>query len=101
MIESKVEISKPTPKSAGSKSTDTKKTEMNVKILKLDGSTVGQGEETAFTGKFIKGLQSNPVFRELFSDIELSNLTQKKIRDFDVYDFSIYCTFKPNKAPSS
>ncbi len=68
------------------------------KVLKLDGSVVGQGEETAFTGKFIKELKANALFASLFSKIELSNLVQKKIRDFDVYDFSIYCTFKPEKA---
>ncbi len=68
------------------------------RVLKLDGSVVGQGEEAAFTGKYIKELKSDPVFADLFSGIELSNLVQKKIRDFDVYDFSIYCTFKPEKA---
>ncbi len=67
------------------------------KVLKLDGSVVGQGEETAFTGKYIRELKSNAMFTQLFSSIELSNLVQKKIREVDVYDFSIYCTMKPVK----
>ena len=75
----------------------TTRTATDTKILKLDGSVVGQGEETAFTGKFIKELKASPVFSGLFSSIELSTLVQKKIRDFDVYDFSIYCTFIPGK----
>ena len=70
------------------------------RVLKLDGSVVGQGEETAFTGKFIQQLKADPIFTGLFSGVELSNLVQRKIREFDVYDFSIYCTFKPEKAPA-
>ena len=67
------------------------------RVLKLDGSVVGPGEETASIGKFIKELKADEVFNDLFSSIELSNMVQKKIRDFDVYDFSIYCAFKSNK----
>ena len=68
-------------------------------VLRLDGSVVGPGEETASIGKFLKELKNNPVFNELFSSIELSNMVQKKVRDFDVYDFSIYCTFKDQPPP--
>ncbi len=68
------------------------------RVLRLDGSVVGPGEETASVGKFLKELKINPMFNELFSSIELSNFVQKKIRDFDVYDFSIYCTFKHQPA---
>ncbi len=90
------------PKSADKKgaSKDKKddKNPADPKILKLSGSVVGQGEETAFTGKFIKELKANTVFSRLFSGIELSSLVQKKIREFDVYDFSITCTFRSDKA---
>lgn len=65
--------------------------------LKLNGSVVGKGEETAYAGKFIKELKSNPVFNELFDEIELSTINQKKIKDFDVYDFVIQCNFKKGK----
>ena len=65
--------------------------------LKLEGSVVGKGEETALAGKFIKELKANPFFNELFSEIELSTINQKRIKDFDVYDFVILCTFKKGK----
>lgn len=67
------------------------------RILQLDGSVVGSGQETADIGRFLKQLKDDAVFNELFSAIELSNMTQRKVRDYDVYDFSIYCTFKPEK----
>lgn len=65
--------------------------------LKLNGSVVGKGEETAYAGKFIKELKSNLAFNELFDEIELSTINQKKIKDFDVYDFVIHCNFKKGK----
>lgn len=68
-----------------------------VSHLKLGGSVVGKGEETAYTGKFIKELKANPLFGELFDEIELSTINQKKIKDFDVYDFVIMCRFKKGK----
>lgn len=74
---------------------------IQVKVLRIDGSAVGQGEETAFVGKFIKELKSNPLFSDLFSDIDLFRIEQKKIRDFDVYDFSLSCIFKNEKVESA
>ncbi|OIO37943.1 MAG: hypothetical protein AUJ72_03500 [Candidatus Omnitrophica bacterium CG1_02_46_14] len=68
-----------------------------IKQLKLDGSLVGRGEETALAGKFIKELKSNPLFSELFSEIELAAMRQKRIKEFDVYDFVILCNFKKGK----
>ncbi len=65
--------------------------------LRLDGSVVGKGEETAYTGKFIKELKTNPFFKGLFDEIELETMNQKRIKDFDVYDFVILCTFKKGK----
>ena len=65
--------------------------------LGLEGSVVGKGQETAYTGKFIKELKANPLFNELFVEIELSTMNQKRIKDFDVYDFVILCTFKKGR----
>jgi Tfp pilus assembly protein PilN len=67
------------------------------KQLRLDGSLVGRGEETALAGKFIKELKSNPLFNELFNEIELVTMKQKRIKEFDVYDFEILCNFKKGK----
>lgn len=62
--------------------------------FKLDGSVVAKGQETAFIGRFIKELKSNTLFIELFDEIELTNINQKKIKDVDVYDFTVICVFK-------
>lgn len=64
------------------------------KMLKLEGSVVGPGEETALIGKFIKKMKGNALFDKLFAEIEPANINQKKIREFDVYDFTIGCVFK-------
>lgn len=66
--------------------------------LLLEGSAVGQGEETAIIGKFIKELKNNKLLSELFEDVRLSTINQRKIRDFDVYDFALSCQFKKGKA---
>jgi hypothetical protein len=65
--------------------------------LVLEGSAMGQGQETAFIGKFLKQLKDNPLFSDLFSDIKPFNINQRRIKDFDVYDFMIYCRFKKEK----
>ena len=64
------------------------------RVLNLEGSVVGPGQETAFIGKFIKQLKENPRFSELFDDVKLSNMNQKKIKEFDVYDFVLVALFK-------
>ncbi len=71
-----------------------------VKVLRLEGSAVGQGQETAAVGKFIKELKENDGLEDVFQDIKLSDINQKKIRDTDVYDFVLICVFKPGKSPS-
>lgn len=65
--------------------------------LKIQGSAVGQGEETAVIGKFIQALKENPVITEIFDDIRLDTINQKKIRDTDAYDFTLLFTFKKGK----
>ena len=70
-----------------------------VSQLKLQGSVYsGGGEETAYIGKFIKELKSNAFFNEVFEEIQLPPINQKKIKDFDVYDFTILCNFKKGKS---
>ena len=67
------------------------------RVLNLEGSVIGSGQETAIIGKFIKQLKESPRFGELFEDIKLSAINQKKIKDFDVYDFVLVGIFKKEK----
>ena len=67
------------------------------KGLKLEGSVIAEGQETATVGRFIKGLKDNPQFNALSEDIQLSNMIQKKIKEVDVYDFTLICPFKKDK----
>lgn len=67
------------------------------KSLELDGSILAQGEETAAIAKFIKGLKENSQFGPLFGDIQLSTLNQRRIKDLDVYEFTLVCVFKKDK----
>lgn len=69
-----------------------------IRYLRIEGSAVGQGDETASIGKFIAELKENPLLDELFDDVRLSNIKQKKIREFDVYDFLLVCVFRKGKA---
>ena len=69
------------------------------KVLRLEGSAVGPGQETAIIGKFIKELKENAGLEEIFQDVKLSDINQKKIRDADVYDFVLICVFKQGKSP--
>ncbi len=73
---------------------------VKIKTLRIDGSAVGQGQETAFIGKFIKELKENASLSKIFQDVKLSNINQKKIREADVYDFSLTCIFRPEKGGS-
>ncbi len=76
------------------------KSHAKIKTLRIDGRAVGQGQETAFIGKFIKELKENASLSEIFQDVKLSNINQKKIREADVYDFSLTCIFRPEKRSS-
>ena len=67
------------------------------RVLKLEGSVTASGQETAFIGKYVKSLKENATFAELFRDIELSDINQRKIKEFDVYDFVLLCKFKRGK----
>ena len=67
------------------------------RYLVLEGSAVGQGQETAFIGKFLKQLKDSVFFSGLFADIKPFNINQRRLKDYDVYDFMIYCRFKKDK----
>ena len=67
------------------------------KFLIIEGSAVGAGQETAFIGKFLKQLKDNPMFTNLFQDIKPSNINQRRIKEYDVYDFMIICRFRKDK----
>lgn len=62
--------------------------------LKLLGSAVGAGQETAYIGRYVKGLKESSRMTELFDQVEVSNIYQRKAGDHDVYDFELSCTFK-------
>ncbi|MBI4352709.1 MAG: hypothetical protein HY593_02165 [Candidatus Omnitrophica bacterium] len=62
--------------------------------LRLDGSVIGQGQETAFIGRFLKELKDNRFFADVFQDVDLSDMKQKRIKDYDVYDFVVVAKFK-------
>jgi len=66
------------------------------RYLVLEGSAVGSGQETAFIGKFLKQLKDNPLFINLFQDISPTHINQRRLKEFDVYDFTIYCKFRKN-----
>jgi Tfp pilus assembly protein PilN len=70
-------------------------------FLKVEGSTVAQGQETAYVGKFIKELKDNKTLSGVFEGIELSDMNQRKIREYDVYDFVLMCKFKKGLAGKS
>jgi hypothetical protein len=76
--------------------TDNSKAPIN-HYLVLEGSAVGQGQETAFIGKYLKQLKDTAYLSDLFSDIKPYNINQRRLKDFDVYDFMIYCKFKKDK----
>lgn len=69
-----------------------------VKVLKLEGSVMAPGQEASFVGKFLKSLKDNPDFSRIFSDVQLSSMSQRRIKDYDVYDFVITCTFRRERA---
>lgn len=86
------------PKKPGDVKKDAATTTITTKILRLEGSVMASGQETAFIGKYVKSLKDNVYFSQLFSDVEVSNINQRKIKEFDVFDFVLFCKFKKGKA---
>ena len=72
---------------------------MHEKVLILEGSAIGAGQETAYIGKFLKEIKSNAMFVDLFSDIQASNINQKRFGEYEVYGFTVSCRFKEDKSP--
>lgn len=64
--------------------------------LSIDGSAVSvQGEEMIdLIGGFMSVLKKDEVFSEQFSEIKLISSRRKKIGNFDVMDFNLYCQFR-------
>ncbi|MEI8345236.1 MAG: PilN domain-containing protein [Candidatus Omnitrophota bacterium] len=67
-------------------------------VLRLEGSAYSPGNETETIGRFIKELKSDPFFSVYFSNIELVNINQRKIKEHEVYDFLIECVFNTPKS---
>lgn len=72
--------------------------EAKIKLLRLEGGAIGKGQETAHIGKFLKSLKESPTLAPHFSQMELTNINQRKANDYDVYDFEILCVFKEGAA---
>lgn len=68
-----------------------------VRYLKLEGSAIGPGQEMAFIGKFLKSLKENARLSALFGEIEVSSINQRKIKEYDVADFTMIFVFKKDK----
>jgi hypothetical protein len=64
------------------------------KVLALEGSVIGKGQETAYIGRCLKECKDNAFFKGIFEDIEVTNIVEKKVKEFDVYDFLLHCRFK-------
>jgi len=45
----------------------------------------------------LKQLKDNPMFNNLFQDIKPTNINQRRIKEYDVYDFMMYCKFRKDK----
>ena len=67
------------------------------KYLVLEGTAIGAGQETAFIGKFLKELKDNKFFSENFQEMKPLNINQKRIGQYEVYEFIIRCQFKRGK----
>lgn len=65
------------------------------KYLSIMGAVSSYGkDEAAVIGKFMKSLKDNKAFFEDFSEIKLGTMQQRKLKDFEIMDFSITCYFK-------
>ncbi len=100
LIEGAAEARKTPAPAAKADKKPAKKTEtapVSTKIVKLEGSVYAPGQETAYVGRFVKALKDNATLKEVFGEIELSNTNQRKINDYDVFDFVLLCRFKKEK----
>lgn len=66
--------------------------------LVIEGSSTVSGEkEDGSIGRFVNSLKESAPFSEDFSEIELTRVERKKIRNTEVMDFIVICTFKKGK----
>ncbi len=66
--------------------------------LVIEGSSTVSGEkEDGFIGRFVNSLKEDLPFSEDFSEIELTRVERKKIKNTEVMDFIVICTFKTGK----
>ncbi len=66
--------------------------------LVIEGSSTVSGEkEEGSIGRFVNSLKENAPFSEDFSEIELTRVERKKIRNTEVMDFIVICTFKKGR----
>lgn len=66
--------------------------------LVIEGSSTVSGEkEDGSIGRFVNSLKENAPFSEDFSEIELTRVERKKIRNTEVMDFIVICTFKKGR----
>lgn len=66
--------------------------------LVIVGSSIVSGEkEDGYIGKFVSSLKGNASFSEDFSAIEMVKMERKKIRNTEVLDFIVVCTFKKGR----
>jgi len=66
--------------------------------LVIEGSSTVSGEkEDGSIGRFVNSLKESAPFSEDFSEIELTKVERKKIRNTEVMDFIVICTFKKGR----
>lgn len=73
----------------------------SARFFKIEGNAVGSGQETAIIGKFIKEIKQNGFFAGMITNVELSTINQRRIRDVDVYDFLLEVPLKSDKVDFS
>ena len=77
-----------TPKDKGGKSSV-------AKILVLEGTVASvRGDELAMIGRFVRGLKENQDFFSDFQGVEVDSTRRRSIKDIEVMDFKIICTFR-------
>ncbi len=63
-------------------------------ILKIKGSFYSKNLSKGFTGRFVSCLNGKPVIKDMFSAINVKQITQRKIGQTQVKDFYIECVLK-------
>lgn len=72
-----------------------------VKLLKIEGVSVGAGQESEYVADFVKQMREKETIREVFEDVQLTSIQQRKIKNTDVYDFRVMCVFRKDKFSES